>query len=60
VSKCPMIVLILLVSMLSASALSQETIFNVPSGDILDKEKSMENSTSHICGIQASELTRRV
>jgi hypothetical protein len=39
VSKYPLIVLLLLMSMFSASALSEETIFNVPSGDILDKGK---------------------
>ena len=59
--KYPMIVLLLSLSMLSASALSQETIFNVPSGDILDKGKVYgEFDFSYLWDASAGAYTPRV
>jgi hypothetical protein len=61
VTKCPLIVLGLLMSMLSASALSQETIFDVPSGDILDKGKVYgEFDFSYLWDARAGTYTPRV
>lgn len=60
-TKCPLIVLGLLMSMLSASALSQETIFDVPSGDILDKGKVYgEFDFSYLWDASAGTYTPRV
>jgi hypothetical protein len=60
-SKYPLIVLLFLMSLLSASALSQETIFNVPSGDILDKGKVYgEFDFSYLWDTSAGTYTPRV
>lgn len=57
---------LLLVAAFSIPVLAQETIFNVPSGDILDKvgtfltkARSTASSTSHISGTQVLEPIRR-
>lgn len=50
----------MLMTAFSVAALAQETIFNVPSGDILDKGRVYGEFDFPISGMQVPEPTRPV